>query len=134
MLLELFFIGIIPSSNNYIHLIQQKTKLGICKSKNVKAKTLNKGVHTHAYAHTHQKLKQGRSMIYYVDDDTASFFKCSINVCKLTSSVRIGAPWPYNKIIKIIYSTFNKNKSLTCPQPQLVWVWDGFTLYKRNRA
>jgi hypothetical protein len=29
---------------------------------------------------------------YYVVVDTASFFKCSINVCKLTSSVKIGAP------------------------------------------
>jgi len=28
----------------------------------------------------------------YVVEDTASFFKCSINVWRLTSSVKIGAP------------------------------------------
>ncbi|KYN00878.1 hypothetical protein ALC62_08103 [Cyphomyrmex costatus] len=28
----------------------------------------------------------------YAVDDTANFFKCSINTCKLTSSVRTGAP------------------------------------------
>lgn len=49
--------------------------------------------------------------------DTASFLRCSMNTCKLTSSVRTGAPaasWPHANM--------------------LLWVWDGFTLDSKKRA
>jgi len=52
-----------------------------------------------------------------VELETASFLRWSINTCKLTSSVRMGAPAP------------------SAPQPYVVlWVWEGFTLERRNRA
>ncbi|KYM90361.1 hypothetical protein ALC53_01793 [Atta colombica] len=42
------------------------------------------------------RIKITRKLCYnggiYAVDDTANFFKCSINTCKLTSSVRTGAP------------------------------------------
>ena len=49
--------------------------------------------------------------------DTASFLRCSMKTCKLTSSVRTGAPaasWPQANM--------------------LLWVWDGFTLDNKKRA
>lgn len=74
--------------------------------------------------------------------DTASFFRWSMKTCRLTSSVRMGAPDSCRKRRDDSTSDGStgtrsevKGETLTCPQVyMLLWVCDGLTLDSRKRA
>ncbi|KYN32270.1 hypothetical protein ALC56_13649 [Trachymyrmex septentrionalis] len=98
-----------PSSPAAIKIIFFKTRslkmnnfglhfvIRITNTKNLKCTFFNRSRMIRTWMPLHiSRIKITRKFCYnggiYAVDDTANFFKCSINTCKLTSSVRTGAP------------------------------------------